>query len=69
MGETIRDSSRQEVINDALSNAPEQLVPDMNTWLCGRWSTRPSLAQLLWRCDLNPCAISAALWLYDKGAA
>ena len=38
-------------------------------WLTGRWSTRASLLELMWRLDARPQAIAAADWAWQIGAS
>ena len=43
-------------------------IMEINVWASGRWSTRTSLAEWLWRLEISPHAISAADWLWTIGA-
>jgi hypothetical protein len=64
----VDDSSRREVLIPAVVEAWPMTIMEINVWASGRWSTRTSLAEWLWRLEISPHAISAADWLWTIGA-
>ena len=67
LGQELQENSRGAVCVVALSEAGAEAIEEMNAWLAGRWSTRESLAEILWRLEVSPHAISAADWLWEIG--
>jgi hypothetical protein len=67
LGSAIEDSSRRGVLVDAMQDAWPMVIAEVNVWMQGRWSTRTSLAEWLWRLEVSPHAIAAADWLWTIG--
>ena len=67
VGCQIEASSRKSVIAPALGAVWPLMILEVNRWMLGHWSTRASLAELLWRLEVSPHAIAAADWLWTIG--
>lgn len=67
ISELIKDSSRGRYSLWRVAQAAPTLIPDMQCWLDGVWSTREAFIELVWRLDLGERTIGAALWLHRLG--
>jgi hypothetical protein len=69
ISELIEDSTSrgQHSLVQLGAGANDAQIDAMQAWLDGRWSTRSSLIDLVWRLELGERTIGAALWLHRVG--
>lgn len=69
IGYAIEESSRAAPLVEALQEAWPLTQWEWNAWMAGRWSTRRSLTESLWRLGACPHTIGAAEWLHTAGTS